>query len=99
VLIGAVAGLPGASYITALHQLVTGTSSTGAQAIAVLVFAIIAFLLVIIPFALLELRPEATKANLRHTQDWLTSHARQLMAAVALLLGAYLAISGLIRLS
>lgn len=99
VLIGAIAGLPGASYLTALHQLITGTSSTGAQAIAVLVFAIIAFLLVIIPFALLELRPEATKANLRHIQDWLTGHARQLMAAVALLLGAYLAISGLIRLS
>ena len=36
---------------------------------------------------------------LKNTQDWLLGHALQLMAAVALLLGAYLAISGLVRLS
>ena len=56
-------------------------------------------LLIIIPFAFLELRPEATKALLKHTQDWLLSHAVRLMAAIALLLGAYLAVSGLVRLS
>jgi hypothetical protein len=56
-------------------------------------------LLIIIPFAFLELRPEATKALLKTSQDWLLSHARQLMAAVAVLLGAYLTISGLVRLS
>jgi hypothetical protein len=67
--------------------------------IQVIVFVVIDFLLIIIPFAFLELRPEATKARLTHTQDWLLSHASQLMAAIALLLGAYLAISGLIRLS
>ncbi len=47
----------------------------------------------------LELRPEATKAALKHAQDWLLGHARQLMAYTALILGAYLAVSGLIRLS
>ena len=57
------------------------------------------FLLIIIPFAFLELRPEATKAVLKHSQDWLLSHALQLLATVALLLGAYLAVSGLIRLA
>jgi hypothetical protein len=56
-------------------------------------------LLIIIPFAFLELRPEATKARLKTTQDWLLGHARQLMAYTALILGAYLAISGLVRLS
>jgi len=55
--------------------------------------------LIIIPFVFLELRPEATKARLKSTQDWLLGHARQLMAYTALILGAYLAISGLIRLS
>jgi hypothetical protein len=98
VLIGAVVGLPGASYLTALHQLITGTSSTAAQAVAVVVFSLIAFMLVIIPFALLELRPDATKARLRSAQVWLTGHARQLIAAIALLLGVYLTISGLVRL-
>jgi hypothetical protein len=98
-LVGAVVGIPGASYLTALHDLVTGKSSTATQVVAVVIFVIIDFLLIIIPFAFLELRPEATKALLKHTQDWLMSHALQLMATIALLLGAYLAVSGLVRLS
>src|SRR6266702_1711900 len=88
-LVGALIGIPGASYLTALHNLVT----------AVAVFVLIDFLLIIIPFAFLELRPEATKALLKHTQDWLLGHAARLMAAIALLLGAYLAVSGLVRMS
>jgi len=98
VLIGAVAGTPGAAYISALHQLVTGKSSTASQAIAVVVFALIEFSLVIIPFAFLVAKPESTKAWLEHAQDWLKSHARELMAAVAMFVGAYMAISGLVRL-
>jgi hypothetical protein len=98
-LVGALIGIPGASYLTALHNLVTGKSSTATQVIAVIIFVIIDFLLIIIPFAFLELRPEATKALLKHSQDWLLGHALQLMTAIALLLGAYLAISGLVRLS
>ena len=98
-LVGAVIGIPGASYLAALHNLVTGKSSTATQVVAVVIFVIIEFLLIIIPFAFLELWPEATKARLKRTQDWLLSHALQLMATIALLLGVYLAISGLIRLS
>jgi Sap-like sulfolipid-1-addressing protein len=98
-LVGAVIGIPGASYLTALHNLVNGKSSTATQIIAVAVFVLIDFLLIIIPFAFLELRPEATKALLKRTQDWLLGHAMQLMAGIALLLGAYLAVSGLVRLS
>jgi len=56
-------------------------------------------LLIIVPFAFLELWPEATKARLTNAQAWLLSHARQLMAYTALILGAYLAISALVRLS
>ena len=48
---------------------------------------------------MLELRPEATKALLKRAQDWLLGHALKLMVGVALALGAYLTISGLIRLS
>jgi hypothetical protein len=98
-LVGALVGIPGASYLTALHILVTGKSSTATQVIAVVIFVLIDFLLIIIPFVFLELRPEATKALLKRSQDWLLSHALQLMATIALLLGAYLAISGLVRLS
>ena len=98
-LIGAIIGLPGASYLTALHHLIAGHYSTATQVIAVVVFVIIEFLLIIIPFAFLELWPEATKAGLKRAQGWLAGHVLQLMIAVALLLGTYLTISALIRLS
>jgi hypothetical protein len=98
-LVGALVGIPGASYLTALHILVTGKSSTATQVVAVIIFVLIDFLLIIIPFLFLELRPEATKALLKHSQDWLLGHALRLMATIALLLGAYLAVSGLVRLS
>jgi uncharacterized membrane protein len=99
VLVGAVIGIPGASYLTALHNLVAGKYSTATEVIAVFVFVIISFLLILIPYAFLELRPEATKARLKRSQLWLGSHAKQLIAVVALVLGAYLAISALVRLS
>jgi hypothetical protein len=98
-LIGAVCGIPGASYLTGLHILVTSKSSTANQVVGVVLFVLIEFLLIIIPFVSLELWPEATKARLKTTQDWLLGHARQLMAYTALILGAYLAVSALIRLS
>jgi len=98
-LVGALIGLPGAAYLSALHNLITGKSSTATQVVVVVVFVLIEFALIIIPFVFLEVRPEATKAALKHTQDWLLAHARQLMAYTALILGAYLAVSGLIRLS
>ena len=98
-LVGALIGLPGASYIAALHNLVAGKYSTAIQVVAVVVFVIIDFLLIIIPFLFLELRPEATKAALKRTQDWLLGHAMQLMVGIALALGTYLTVSALVRLS
>ena len=97
-LIGALCGIPGASYLTGLHILVTSKSSTTNQVVGVILFVLIEFLLIIIPFAFLELRPEATKAALERAQGWLLGHTRQLMAYTALILGAYLAISALVRL-
>jgi len=71
-----------------LHHLVAGKYSTATQVIAIVVFVVIEFLLILVPFAFLELRPEATKALLKRAQDWLLSHALQLMAGIALALGA-----------
>jgi hypothetical protein len=99
VLAGAVIGIPGAAYLTALHDLVAGKYSTSTEVIAVFVFVLISFLLIIIPFAFLELRPEATKARLKSAQSWLLGHAQRLIVAVALLLGVYLTVSALVRLA
>jgi hypothetical protein len=51
-----------------------------------------------VPFVLLELKPEGTRAQLHSSQAWLMAHARQLIAAVCLFLGLYLVISALVRL-
>ena len=98
-LVGAVCGIPGASYLTGLHILITSKASTANQVIGVILFVLIEFLLIIIPFAFLELRPEATKRTLKAAHDWLLGHARQLMAYTALVLGAYLTISALVRVT
>ena len=98
-LAGAVCGIPGASYLAGLHILITSKASTANQVIGVILFVLIEFLLIIIPFTFLELRPEATRAALKNAQDWLLGHARQLMAYTAMILGAYLTISALVRLT
>jgi hypothetical protein len=98
-LVGALCGIPGAAYLSALHILVTSKSSTANQVVGVILFVLIEFSLIIVPFVFLQLRPEATKAALKNAQDWLLSHARKLMAYTALILGAYLVISAVIRLS
>jgi hypothetical protein len=97
--IGALCGIPGGAYLSALHILVTSKSSTANQVVGVILFVVIEFLLIIIPLVFLELRPEATKAFLKNFQDWLAGHARQLLAYTALVLGAYMAISGLVLLT
>jgi hypothetical protein len=55
-------------------------------------------LLVIIPFVFLVVRPEGTRAQIKRAQDWLISHARELIAVVLLFVGAYMVVSGLVRL-
>ena len=82
-----------------MHILITSKSSTFSQVIGVVPFVLIELLLIIIPFVFLELRPEATKRALKSVHDWLLGDARQLMAYTALVLGAYLTISALVRLA
>ncbi len=97
--IGVLVGLPGAAYISALHNLVAGKYSTGLQIVAVFVFVVIEFLLIIIPWLCLELWPVGTAVKLKRAQDWLAGHVAQLLAWICILLGAYLTISSSVRLS
>ncbi|MGA3151983.1 MAG: hypothetical protein ACLPN6_15330 [Streptosporangiaceae bacterium] len=53
---------------------------------------------VLIPVVLLLVRPEDTRAGIKRSQDWLMSHARELIAVVLLLVGACRAVNGLARL-
>jgi hypothetical protein len=97
-LIGVICGLPGASYLAALHDLRVGRYSTATQVVGVFVFVIIEFLLIIIPWLLLELRPVQTADRLRRAQAWLTGHVTALIAWVCILLGVFLTASALVLL-
>jgi hypothetical protein len=98
VLVGAAVGTPGAAYVAALHLLVNGSASRAVQALAVAGFVVIEFSPVIIPFLFLTVRPEATERATRGFKEWLIGHARQLLTAVALLVGGYMVLSGTLRL-
>jgi Sap, sulfolipid-1-addressing protein len=97
VLIGAAVGTPGASYLLALHQLINSKTPTAAAVTAVIVFVIINWALVLIPFAFLMARPQGTEQALKRFDHWLTSHEQQIAAGVCLLAGAFMVISGLAR--
>ncbi len=94
--VGVLCGLPGGIYLTALHNLVAGHWSTATRVVGVIVFVIIEFLLIIVPWLCLEIWPDRTAALLRRAQSWLAGHVRQLAEWICLLLGAYLTITGLI---
>jgi hypothetical protein len=98
VLVGVVLGLPGALYLAAMHKLAAGTYSTLNKVVAVCLFAIIEFALVIIPLILLATRPEQTAAQLERWHKWLLRHGRKLGGWILLALGTYLCVSGLISL-
>lgn len=97
-LVGFICGLPGAAYLTALHNLRSTKSSAGVEVVAVLIFMIIAFLLIIVPWVLLLIWPSGTASALRRTLAWVTAHAIALIAWICVLLGVYLTISGIVRL-
>jgi hypothetical protein len=59
VLIGAAVGTPGADYLLALHHLISSKTPTTVAVIAVAVFVIINWTLVLVPFAFLISRPRA----------------------------------------
>jgi hypothetical protein len=97
ILIGVAVGTPGVSYLLALNHLVSSTLPTAVQVVAVIVFVCIEFTLVIVPFAFYLFRPLGTEDEIKRFENWITSHERQIAAAVALLAGGYMVISGLVR--
>jgi hypothetical protein len=79
-----VVGTPGASYLLALNHLVASKTPAAVAAIAVLVFVIINFALVIVPFAFEMVRPQGIEGAIKRFRDWSVSHEGQIEAAVAL---------------
>ena len=99
VFIGAAVGIPGVSYLLALHHLVASKTPAAIAVVAVLVFVTINWAPVFGAFALLIARPHGTEQAIKRFIDWITSHERQIAATVAVLAGAYMVISGALRLT
>jgi hypothetical protein len=97
VLIGAAVGTPGAAYLLALDHLIRSNTPTAVAVIAVIVFVVINWALVLVPFAFLEFRPQRTEQALKRFMGWLTSHERQVAAGVCLVAGAFMVITGSLR--
>jgi len=96
-LIGAAVGTPGASYLLALHHLVGSKTPAAVAVIAVLVFVTINFALVIVPGVFEIVRPQGIEDAIKRFKDWTVSHERQIAAAVALLAGAFMVMTGTLR--
>jgi hypothetical protein len=66
--------------------------------IAVLVFVTINFALVLVPAVFEVVRPQGTEDAIKRFKDWIVSHEREVAAGVVLLAGAFMVISGTLRL-
>ena len=67
-------GIPGASYLLALHHLVASKPPTAIAVVSVLVFVAINFAPVIVPFAFLRVHPRRTEKAITRFKDWIVSH-------------------------
>ena len=90
---------PGAAYLLALHQLVASKTPAAIAVIAVLVFVTINFTLVPVPAVFEVVRPQSTENAIKRFKHWIVGHERQIAAGVAPLAGAFMVISGTLRLS
>ncbi len=97
-IIGLAVGVPGVSYLLALHHLVASKTPAAIAVVSVLVFTTINFALVILPFVFLRIHPRRTERAITRFKNWIVSHERQIAAAVALFAGTYMVISGTLRL-
>jgi hypothetical protein len=95
---GLVVGLPGGEYLIGMHMVAVGNSPSAVKAALVVFFVLIEFALVIVPLVLLTVRPQAADRSIKGFKAWLTSHARQIVAAAALIAGSYMTIGALVRL-
>jgi len=97
-LVGIAVGVPGASYLLALHRLISSKVPTAVEVVAVFVFVTLNFALVIVPFVFFLSRPEGTERAVRGFQAWVYGHLPQIASGVALLAGGFMVITGAVRL-
>jgi Sap, sulfolipid-1-addressing protein len=70
----------------------------GPQIAALVVFNLIAFALAEIPMVSFLIAPEATRARVDQLYDWMNTHHRVIVTALAAVVGVYLLVVGISKL-
>lgn len=92
---GLAINVPGASYLVALKDIAAGHHSTGVDIFQVLVFNLIMFMLVEIPWVGLLVAPERTLALVARADHWFSAHSRRIAIVLCAVLGAFLIARGI----
>ena len=95
---GLAVGMPTAYYLAAIAAILKAGGSAGAQVGALVVFNLVAFGLAEIPMGSFLIAPDATRARVDQLYDWMNTHHRLVMTAVAAVVGIYLVIVGISKL-
>jgi hypothetical protein len=96
--LGVVLNLPGLWYVLGLKDITTAGYGTGDEVALVIGFNIIMFALVEVPLLGFVLSPSMTHERVSTLNEWTHRNGRRVCGQVALALGGYLLIRGLILL-
>jgi hypothetical protein len=96
--LGVLLDLPSVWYLLALKDIATGGYSTAGQVALIIGFNLIMFAVIEIPLVAYLLAPDRAAAIVAGFNAWLRSHARQIAAAVAGVVGVYLVAKGVVSL-
>lgn len=92
-----VLNLPGAIYLVALKDIAAGHHSIAIDAVQVIAFNVIMFLLAEIPWVGLMLAPERTERLVRRALAFLGVHGNKVAIGLCLVVGVHLLIRGAVR--
>ena len=96
--LGVLLDLPSIWYLIALKDIATGHYSPAEQALLIIGFNLIMFVVIEAPLIAYLLSPERAAATVDRVNAWIRSHVRQLTEAVAGGLGLYLVVKGVAAL-
>ena len=96
--LGVVLDLPSVWYLAALKDIAEGQHGVTIELGQILIFNVIMFALIEVPLLCYLLAPERSAAAVGRFSAWTHSHARQIGAWVAGVVGVYLVISGIVDL-
>jgi hypothetical protein len=97
--LGVVLDLPGLWYIVALKDIALGGYSTAAEIVLVVGFNVVMFTFVEVPLVAYAVAPERTAFAVQRFNDWLRGHSRRIVAVIALVVGTWLTLRGIVRIT